>query len=175
MIPPGEPSGQSAEKSWLRALRRFIISSRIISGVDYRVKQGSEGTTLEFLNRGGGMQLQTYIFKSMGTDHIVCRTWDGTNQGSTDIKIAKIPDLWFSNSSEAIDGTTYNYTSYSTGAQTRVSTPTGGTAEVQVIVPRYLPDDSIIFAVSAQTFVTVDSIPIGLLDLNLAGRAWSKV
>jgi len=170
MNPPGRLSGNSPLIPWLNALRDFAISCRPQSGLNYFTKRTPSGTVFEVQPGFAGLQLSRFRFKSMGTDHLVCRTWDGTNEGASDINIAKSPKLRFSITSETIDVLTITYSSYNTGSQTRVAT--GTISENQAIVPRFLVND-IIYAVSASTGVSVSSTPVSLIDLNLDARAWS--
>jgi hypothetical protein len=110
----------------------------------------------------------------MSTDYIVCRSWDGTTEGSTDVKIAKPPKLRFSIVTETIDGTQIDYSGYDFDAQTRLASD-GSTDETQVIVPRYLVDD-LIFASRANSLaMDDDENPIGLMDENRDARAWAAV
>jgi len=110
----------------------------------------------------------------METEFIICRSWDGTTEGSVDVKIAKPPKLRFSITSETIDGTDVTYDGYDLTAQTRNATD-GTTTETQVIVPRYLVDD-LIFASRANSLATdEDENPIGLMDENRDARAWASV
>jgi hypothetical protein len=138
--------------------------------------------------------LLTFHFKSMSSDYIICRSWDGTNEGEIDIPIAKPPELRFESLvTETIDGTEVTYDSWDYVAQTRTAHITGPPAvvEAQVIVPRYLewdamvdaPGAKIIFAEYAPTFVEALSdesdpdspkVPVGLVDKNVAGRAWAR-
>src|SRR5678815_2608667 len=122
--PPGRLSGNSPLIPWLNALRDFAISCRPQSGLNYFTKRAPSGTIYEIQPGFAGLQLSRFRFKSMGTDHLVCRTWDGTNEGASDINIAKSPKLRFSITSETIDVLTITYSSYNTGSQTRVATGT---------------------------------------------------
>ncbi len=156
---------------WLRKLLRACIASRLLPGNGYFVKVTPTGTILEIRPGGGGSSKpQPHRFKSMGADHIVCRTWDGTTEGSTDVNIAKPPALWFSVASETLRGTPITYTAYNTTNQSRTATRASG-SETQLITRAYEVND-IIWAISCKTFVTVASVELTLQDNNVNARAW---
>ena len=170
---PNPPSGVSREASWFRKLLSACVANRIVSGVRYKVRRTTKGTALEIDFGAGGVSVSRYRFKSMSADYMICHTWNGTTEGTEDVKIAKSSKLRFSITDETVDGLAITYSSYSTSAQTRIATATGIT-ETQIIVPRFLVDD-IIFVVTTSTgvFKDVPPVEITLLDLNIDGRAWS--
>jgi hypothetical protein len=82
------------------------------------------------------------------SDYVVARTWDGTTLGSTDIYIARPPNLRPSITSETIDGVAITYT-WSNGNQR--SATDGTNTETQKVFPRYTTGTApfdIIFAAS---------------------------
>lgn len=114
------------------------------------------------------LTIALFRYKSMEDDHVVCRTWDGTNEGETDVKVAK-PYLLRS-SVTSRDGITYTYTD----AENRTA-DNGSATETQVIVPSYVADDLIFAArVARGVDVSVEDVPLLWLDLNVDGRAWAK-
>lgn len=120
----------------------------------------------------GGLQ-GPFLFKSKEDSWIVCRSWDGSTEGDTDILIALPPKLR-AVGSEVIDGDTVTYSAYDNGAQTRHA-DNGTDEEDQVITPRFLVDD-LIYANTALTLVDDDDgNPIPLLMDNTDGRAWLEV
>ncbi len=170
---PQQPNESTPLGHWLRKLLRACIASRILPGSGYFVKTTATGTILEIRPGGGGSSKpQPHRFKSMGTDHLICRTWDGTNQGTTDVLIAKPPTLWFSVASKVLRGTTITYSAYSLTGQSRTSTSASKT-ETELITPSYETDD-IIWAVSGKTFVSTGTPPteLTLCDDNRGSRAW---
>jgi hypothetical protein len=54
MDAPNPPSGNSNEAAWLRRLRGFCISLRILPGNGYKVRRTTLGTILEILPGAGG-------------------------------------------------------------------------------------------------------------------------
>ncbi len=159
---------------WLRKLLRACIASRVLPGNGYFVKVTPTGTILEIRTGGGGSsKAQPHRFKSMGTDHIICRTWDGITEGTTDVKIAKPPHLWFSVAAETLRTTPVTYSAYSLQNQSRqASRPSG--SEIQLITRAYEVND-IIWAVQCETFMSVGqpAVKVALQDNNVAGRAWA--
>ncbi len=181
MREPNPPQGSSYAANWLRRIRQSVLEQRILPGIGYRVKCTTLGTYLEIFPGNGGSGVGLYRYVSMGQDHIVCREWDGVTPGTQDVLIAKPYKLRYSITHQDIGGVGVDYSSYSLTGQTRLAT--GGTdTETQIIVDRYLVDD-LIFAISATTLVevTTGSPPdevtqkLGLLDLNVDGRAWAAV
>lgn len=117
-------------------------------------------------------------------DHLLCRTWDGTDRGESNIEVLKPWELRktpFHNS--AFDGINYVYTS-AVNAQSRVAT-LAEDAEDQVIVPTYVGHEftassaSIIFAIRNVIGGMDDDIDAfakkaDWMDMNFAARAWAK-
>lgn len=174
--PPNPPSTTSLEMQWLRRIQQAVNACRILPGNGYRVKSLTGGVILEIEPGGGGAGLALYRFKSMEDDWLVCRTWDGENEGDQDELIVKPWKLRFSTDTETIDNTVVTYTAYDTDAQTRHASSgvaPNTTEEDQVIVPRYLQDD-LIYVMPAKTLVVDDSDKdLGLIDMNIDGRAWA--
>jgi hypothetical protein len=111
-----------------------------------------------------------YRLKSIQSEYLTCRTWNGTTEGGTDIYVAKNHKLRCSIASAVIDGVTVTYTYPLADNVSRTATITT-TSEDQVIVPRYLVND-LIFAVESSSGTGVSGKT--LIDLNVDGRAWAK-
>lgn len=170
---PNPAGGDGLTAKWLNKFRSAARSRGFRTSRGINARQGSGGIFISPQARSSG-PITTWHFKSMDTDFIVCRSWDGTNEGSEDVKIAKPPELRFSIVTETIDGTDVTYDGYDLDAQTRFAHD-GTTDETQVIVPRYLVD-SLVYVCRANSCGTdEDENPIGLLDLNVSGRAWAAV
>jgi hypothetical protein len=114
--------------------------------------------------------VQMYRYKSQSGDYVVCRTWDGTTEGGSDVNIAKPMKLRNSITSAVIDAVTVTY-SYPTTV-TRVAT-ISATTENQVIVPRYIVND-LIFAVDSSGGTAISGTLQDKIDMNVDGRAWAK-
>lgn len=176
MNPPNPPIHTDRDMQWHKRHVQATKANRIKPGVGYRLRRTPGGVILQIARGGGRGGLRLYRFKSMEDDWLVCRTWDGTNEGDKDILIAKPTKLQFSIDSETIDGTVVTYTLYDTTNQTRhasAGVAPNTTEEDQVIVPRYLVDD-LIYVASARTLVLdADNKDLGLIDVNIDGRAWA--
>lgn len=75
--------------------------------------------------------------KSVGDDHLVCRTWDGTTEGTTDINVAKpfyLQKTPYHGKTITINGAalTFSYTNGFTRTVTKAGVP-----ETQIIIPAY--------------------------------------
>lgn len=176
---PGKLTGTHPLVNWLNKLEDWLLSDRLVSVVGGKLQQTTTGRVLTIdRNAGGvsaeGVALQMFRVKSITEtdegDYVTCRTWDGTNEGATDIPVAKPYKLrkspWH-NGSAIIDGVNVSYI-YSTNVKRTASVPSGY-SEVQVVVPRYLVND-VIFAAETETGVTDAS----WLDINADGRAWAR-
>lgn len=176
---PAPLSGWGPQASWLNRLRRFVLSTRLLPGNGYRLRQLTQGVILEIARPpgGGGSGVSVFRYVSGGPDYFNAHSFDGSKEGTTVVQIAKPYKLRNSNLSEVIDGTTVNYSLYDNTAQTRVATSSTAT-ETHVIVPRYLVGD-LIWAISPDVLgedgVDLVGSTAALLDLNIDGRAWAVV
>lgn len=139
--------------------------------------RGSKSTSVWTQVSGGG-GAERFRVKSVQGDYVTCRTWDGTTEGGTDIKIAKPPKLRHSVTSESIEGVTISY-SYSTRSNNNDGQRTAsasGASQTEIIMPVYITND-VIFATKPLrgTGVSVSGTPLEYLDLNVDGRAWGMV
>jgi hypothetical protein len=173
---PNPPIQTSLEMQWHRRMAQAARAHRIRTGPGIKATRTTSGIILRGAGGGGRTELSLYRFKSMEDDWLVCRTWDGKNEGGKDILIAKPTKLQFSIDKETIDGVEVDYSDYDTDAQTRVASSgvaPNVTQETQVIVPRYLMDD-LIYVMGAKTLVLDDNDrDLGLIDMNLDARAWA--
>jgi hypothetical protein len=114
-----------------------------------------------------------YKLASEEANHLVCHTWNGTTEGTTEIRVAK-PTKLRQVASEDIDGWVVNYVYGGIG---RTATFEDATTEAQAIVPCYLVGDVIWTMEVDDSFVTSGSpaTTITILDINVDGRAWAKV
>lgn len=186
--PPGEPTGTSREANWLRRFRAFAVSCRLLPGVGYKLRHSTSGTILEIEPaRGGGgttTSAQLYKITNVKREYLVCRTWDGTTDGTTDIYIAKPFKLRETLTGETIDNIAVAYSYSSSGFDTylirtaRATISGQVTSEKQIVVPRYLVGDKIYaMPCSAAVITASDGLSIGtitLIDINVDGRAWAR-
>jgi len=176
----GKKSGLTAIRSrdanilvkCLNALGQMTVARGNTNGFIY--SDGNIVLTLKNISDGesfGGdsATVQVYRYKSQQGDYVVCRTWDGSTEGDTDVAIAKPMKLRNSITSATIDGVGVTY-SYGASKVERTAT-IGAVTEDQVIVPRYLVND-LIFATSSTGGTGVSGQ--SKIDLNVDGRAWAK-
>jgi hypothetical protein len=127
--------------------------------------------------------IKQYRVKTVASDHLVCREFDGTTEGPDSIAIARPFNLRRAIWRDA--PISYPLESYPGGGGTAVvsysyisavyRTATIGTLiEHQVVIPRYVPNFSIIFATQPDNGTGVGLAP-DWLDLNVDGRAWAAV
>lgn len=165
----------------------MILANRWIGGPDFRSKQTSQGLLVEALNKPGGsgatVAVTHYRVKSVQGDYLTCRSWDpgadptAAVEGTTDVYVAKAPELRQSIGSETIFGIQYDYT-YGTGPDSnnmfRTSTVHGGTSDVETqlaIPPWYVNRE--IDAIDAKTNVIGgDGNACGKLMIN--SPHWAK-
>lgn len=105
--------------------------------------------------------------KSVYADLLVCRTWDGADEGGEDVLVAKPYLLRRSPfDGQTRDGISYAYTSHFE----RTATLDEET-EDQVIVPSYVEDDLIYGISNIEGGTNVTNAEF--LDINADGRAWA--
>jgi hypothetical protein len=114
-------------------------------------------------------------------DYLICRTWDGTTLGTTDVKIAKQFKHRLSLTSETVLNETHNYTyaadsnDTSTYKQNKIRTVTvGSETEEQRIVPPWCPGDIIFADIAENTGVTVGDTELTLIDTS-ESRQWARI
>lgn len=190
MQPPDKLRDPGRPANWLNKLLDYVISCRIVEGVGYRVNQTTRGVMLEIQpavpsQPGEAGVIKQFRVKSVSYDYLVCREFDGTTEGSTDIWVAKQPNLrrtgW--------DGVTVTYPledypgrpassasiTYSYIAPTyRTATVTAGAAAIvehQVVTPRYTIDAFSIFASQSENGTGVT----GADWVELSPRSWSRI
>lgn len=122
--------------------------------------------------------------KSVNDDHLVCRTWDGTTEGTTDINVAKpyvLRKTPYHGKTITFNGVALTFT-YTNGF-TRTVAKSGG-SETQIIIPAYTGTGTgyggeEIYAAFAPTGLKINAGQsneeiIGLTDMNYDGRMWCK-
>lgn len=184
-IPRKLPIGSPFASEW-NAMVDALHSQRITSGGGLRMKVTPFGTMPSIdpskpaPSAPGEATVTVYRFrvKSVQGDYMTCRTWDGTTEGGSDIYVAKPPKLRHSVTSESIEGTTVSYTygSRSNNEDGYRTATAGGVDITEIVMPVYIDNDEI-FAVKPDngTDVTVSSVELVYLDLNVDGRCWGQV
>jgi len=132
-------------------------------------------------------ELIRLVVKSVSDDHLVCRTWDGTNEGTVDVKIAKPWDLRkkpFHGKTRTIGSNTFTY-NYTSATERTVTKSTSG-SETQIIIPQYVATSTDtafkgneIWAKTCDSGVILNEGQsneerLTLMDVNIAGRCWAK-
>lgn len=130
--------------------------------------------------------LKRFVVKSVSDDHLVCRTWDGTTEGTVDIKVAKPWDLRkkpFHGKTRTIGSNTFTY-NYTSATERTVTKSTSG-SETQIIIPQYVATGEVAFKGNEIWAARCDTGAIlnegqsneerlTLMDANVAGRFWAK-
>ncbi len=132
-----------------------------------------------------------YVIKEVFGDYYRCRSWDGTTEGAADVLIARNYKLRKSLDNETINGIAWHYSyddSDLTGGKIgliRSATATGQVTETHVIVPPICTGtdakngkgDEIIAMPIDGNSTAKDALgnPINLEDMNVDGRAWTKI
>jgi hypothetical protein len=163
-----------------------LVNMRITSGSENRVSLAERSFVIQIKDNGngsggGGSVSGPYRIKSVRGDYVVCRTWDGSSEGSTDIYIAKPWKLRCSRTQETVGGvtSTFTYSGSGLGNCTRTKT-TGADSEDEYVSPQWAygaSDCDLVWAVSAVTLVLTASpdtasIVVGLLLID-SDRAWA--
>ncbi len=133
--------------------------------------------------KGTGVTLAWYRVRLRRADYLVCRTWDGSNLGDTDVYVAKPPLLRDTD----FDGVTYAGDTYtSTSASYRRSVNDGSNTIEQYMTPEYLlttdggPVESQMILAAQLTYTGVNVLSsddpttpaIVWQDMNVTGRQW---
>lgn len=129
------------------------------------------GRFSELITEGGRTRpLLRLRVKTIANDYLTCRTWDGTNEGSADINVARPVELRH-------DVDYYpGLTSLTTVNAQEVTATDGADTETWKVTPDYVVDGEIWATVSGPgTGVTVSGTELRWVDLNLAGRAWAAL
>lgn len=190
MQPPGELKDGSRASGWLNKLLWFCKSNQLVEGVGYRISRTTRGTSLEITDRGGrALRLRQFRLSSIQNDFYTCFEWDGSTAGTTEIYVARPFEHRLSNfNGQSIayisDGDSFSAT-YSYSSPTKRTKTIGSTVETQVLIPLFKTDFHLIYAIESGAGLTAGPLntpitdpngdAITLLDLNLDGRAWTKL
>jgi hypothetical protein len=122
-----------------------------------RVRLGNPGTST------GSSTVAWFVYKSMQSDHLVCRSYEGGLEGSIDVNVYKPHQLRFSVGGRTIDGVAISYSAYNIEDQTRTAGLLANTY-TEVITTRYVVGD----------IIAATQIEGEWVDMNIDGRAWAK-
>lgn len=171
-------------------LNDFVRASAVVAGRNVRINRTMNGT-LAFAQAPPAQKaepgvVKQYRVREVFNDYLRCREFDGTTEDLEDTLVAKPFDLRFTGwhgqtvtvPLEAYPGAPGTSLAILYTFQTpiyRIATYTigaGSTAEHQVIVPRYIPNRSVIFASQSENETGVADVD--WIDLNADGRAWAR-
>jgi hypothetical protein len=126
---PRKPSGTTARAAYFRWLHDQQKEQRISAGPGIQAHNTVAGKVLFATGRGkrGGAGVSTFKIRFAEDDYLVCRDWDGETVGSSDIYVAKPPELWCSVESEDIYGEEVTYTYAPDEAEPYMAFGDGGT------------------------------------------------
>jgi len=188
MIEPNEPTGSGALSSWCRRLLLWCRSIQIRDGVGYKVRRSTSGTILELGGGGRGAgsatdsDISRYRVQSVQGDYLTCHTWDGTDESTDDVYVAKPPHLRHSLTAQTVNAVAVTYSNYSIsgGVCTRDADASGYATQDEMVIPQYQLGegaDGEVWAaeVADGTGVTVTGTTLATsIDLNLDARAWCQ-
>jgi len=196
MLPLPKPlTGQSGLERWLMQLRECVKQATPRDSESVKVTHTNQGAHLRLTlpppasSPGTPGLLKQFRVKSVQNDHLVCREFDGTTEGASDVLVAKPFNLrrtgWHQASVvytlEPYPGSpgtltvVYQYLSpvYRTAT---FSAQGGGTVvEHQTIRPIYVPNRSVIFAGQSENGTGVSGVSMDWIDANFDARAWAEV
>jgi hypothetical protein len=165
--------------SVLRALSNPTISSGL--GNDVKLSDSNIHYVIKDSDLTGGSGAKVsgpYRIKSVQTDWVTCRTWDGTTEGATDVYVMKEWKVRCSLVGETIMGYPHTYTYRTDIAPDPLNivridsafTTLPDTSEQQVVIPPWTVDEEI-YAVSGSTPGNAAS---GLIMIGRSAQ-WAKV
>lgn len=152
---PKRPTGSTPEAVFMAWVWDRMVAESLNQVAGNKVNRTTRGSfIIPQAGEGSGVSLIRVRLKSVEDDYLVCRDWDGTNEGATDIYVAKEFHARTSRASATVVGDTHTYT-YAAGDDTlnKVRTVDDGTeTEDQIIVPPWEVNEEFC-AVSAATGV----------------------
>lgn len=169
-------SGADARKNWREINRQRDWLLRHQSEIGSLLKAVAE---LRGKYREVGNPVSVLRLKRVEDDYLVCRSWDWTAEGDTDILVAKPYDLrvtgWAGQTvvyarESSLGGGTILVT-YAKVTSTHRTATGNGNVEQQAVRPFWVPGKSIIYAVTAPSGIS----GVSLVDLNVDGRAYAKI
>ncbi len=172
---------------WLNALRDFTASLAPMITHNVRTGRTLVGTSREAIQNLPDGVSQFRIKAWDEDDWLRCRTWNGKNEGENDVYVAKAFYLrrsaWDGSSVEIevesldIDDEVVTETrtlEYLYHSSTFRTVTDDASEENQIIIPRFLEDDTILAVPSTELNVVKDGRALNWVDLNCDARAWMK-
>lgn len=178
---PGDIGGSHPLRTWLNKLKTSVQRRTLLPGMGYKLHQNERGVALEILNPGGGVvgSLRTYLVKEKIGDVLICRSWDGTTEGTGDVPVA------VNRNSRQLDTEvtglgTFTYSAYTAADafnDTRLSSD-GSNSETQMVTPLWYDDCEIDVMATNYSGVTFDDTinpPYDLKLIEVSARCWARV
>jgi len=182
--PPAIPEGPDFQSVFNRWVRDELVSQgrpqEAFGSLVYRTTRGTgiipEGKSVQ------GFSVNRYRLKNVRGDYLVCRSWNGTDEGTSDVFIAKEELHRESLSAETIlgvghtyvyaDGATESWAVGDSGAYNRIRTDDNGdTTESQRITPPWR-ENEVILAMPCNTGVTtIEDDGSASVRLHIIGRS----
>ena len=183
---PRKIPGSSAYAMEFNAVVDYLVSLRPATSVGTL----TEHNTFGVIRRGNakvapgkqsGGSASRFRVKSVQGDYLTCHTLEGTTEGSTDIYIAKQPDLRHSLTAQTVNSVsvTFDTFSISGGVCLRTAKATGYPNQIEMVIPQYqiagTGPDSEIWAdePSGGTGVTKDGTALTWMSRD--SRAWCQI
>jgi hypothetical protein len=117
-----------------------------------------------------GHIMQQFKVHEIDGDYLICHTWDGTDEGAVDIKVAR-PYLL---RRTPFDGYTRNSITYTYVSDVeRTAAKSGETDITELVTPSYQVGDVIYAIRDIRGGTAVEDAP-NWLDCNVDGRAWAE-
>lgn len=122
-----------------------------------------------------------FIVKSVASDYLVCRYYDGQAEGSVDVYVAKPALFRGSLASQTIGSLVVTFSGYSEDAQSKTAAASGEDDENWKVTPEWIAEQqiwAINVAAVGGTGVTYENangvdVPIVWIDDNRDGRVWA--
>ena len=151
---------------------RFIGSDRTRNGQIIRLNLNTLKRYLPTPSGGGSTR---YIIKSTTDDYLVCRTWDGTTEGDTDVNVAK-PWLLQKTPHDGISRGGFTPGNYTANSVYRtVTRDSDSSTELQIVIPVWRTDDEIYAdQPTGKTGITVSGEELEWMDTNRDSRKWAE-
>lgn len=176
--------------SWLNQLLRAAKSHAPVNSAEVIVNESSHGATLSIRgSSGGSSEVRQFRLVSIQNDFYSARLWDGEQEVGEEVYIARpfehrVSDFDGRSIAYSSDGDAFTAT-FDYSSPTKRTKTIGTTVETQVLTPYFKDDFHLIYAVEVRESIKVGAAytpltdpneqPISLLDLNVDGRAWTKI
>lgn len=194
---PKKLNSRASSAAWLNQLRQCVSERTVQFSSNVKLLHHVNGFLFDQPSKARneksepGGKVNQYLVKQLFGDYLRCRKIDGSTVGTQDVYIAKPFELrrtpWhgvtvsytieeFSTTLTVITvQISYDYKSGTYRIGTILST---SSTEHQTIIPRYVPDKSVIYASDVEETILVteeSAVDVTKIDLNVGARAWAKV